>query len=107
MTSILEEEPQQDGVSTVVFTIVIVGVLLAILVGVVYTNVMDRLNANDTWRQTELRRQRDDYKGDCEENYSSLDLLIKWNERQGHKPPPDFTKKKLCQTTESVEKGNH
>lgn len=111
MTSIIETEDlsdKQNGVSTVIFTIVTVGILLAILLGVFYVNVMDRLNATDAYRMTETRRQRDDYKGDCEENLNNFHLLIKWNENQGHKPPPEFTKTKPCNTVESAEKNkNH
>lgn len=115
MTSILETNDEtnngkngkEDGVSTTIFTIVTVGILLAILIGVFYVNVMDRLNATDAYRMTETRRQRDDYKGDCEENFSGYDALIKWNENQGHKPPPEITRLKPCNTVESAEKNNH
>lgn len=80
-----------------------IGVFVAI--AAIWVVLNDKLNANDAYRQTEMRRQRDNAIQLCSENLSSLQEIQEWARQMSNsKPPTAGMKNKQCPTIESAEK---
>lgn len=81
--------------------------VLIVVIGVIYVDFNDRLNADNAYRTTELRRQRDSLKAECDKNFESMTVLQEWIRQQpGLKPPPGLMFVKECTQLTPAEKLN-
>lgn len=105
----------QQGVAHTTFAIWILGIVLLILMAAAYVVINDQLKAQDdkitaqdTWRTTEFRSQRNEAKTACEQNNTMLQALQEWARRQpSYKTQPpnaEWMVMKPCPTFESTEK---
>jgi hypothetical protein len=97
-------ENGQNGQASTPFIVALICVFFAVALAAVWIVLNDKLNANDAYRQTEMRRQRDNAIMICGNNLDSLQILQEWIRQQKLTPPPEGMKIKQCPTIESAEK---
>lgn len=98
------EMNQQQGISTVVFTVVVCTIVILIFVAAGYVIISDWKNGIEAYRNKELRDQRDGYKSACEDMYKNFTIQQEWVRQQGLKPPPEVSFIKGCNQPNSIEK---
>lgn len=101
----MANDPEENGQSNTPLVVAFGFVVCFVAIAAVWVVLEDKLNAHNAYRQTEMRRQRDNAIQICGENLGSLQEMQEWARQQTNaKPPTAGMKNKQCPTIESAEK---